>query len=222
MEKARWGLFSLSCQRPLEKEYQMPRVMLSAVFWLQRFIPSSPLNSEGLNYIYLLAEIVTAQAVLITHCAGTGKGMKHPMFSGLHPSHPWLLPSPASTPPPTAGLGAAALRFPFSRGLGGLKKRLALLFMNSCFFSSVFCSFVHCSAWRVKREAPASLAFLGSCALELWGTLGAVQTSAGVLLSPKSVSAQKSGARMLGGVRCLKLGSRGRCDSTPGGDCERM
>lgn len=114
----------------------MPRVMLSALFRLQRFIPSSSLNSEGLDYIYLLAEIVTAQAVLITHCAGTGKGMKCPLFSGLHPSHPWLLLPPASTPPPPAGLGAAALRFPFCRGLGGLQERLVLLLIYSWFFFS--------------------------------------------------------------------------------------
>lgn len=136
MEKAWLRSFSLSCQRLLEKEYQMPRVMLSALFRLQRFIPSSSLNSEGLDYIYLLAEIVTAQAVLITHCAGTGKGMKCPLFSGLHPSHPWLLLPPASTPPPPAGLGAAALRFPFCRGLGGLQERLVLLLIYSWFFFS--------------------------------------------------------------------------------------
>lgn len=35
------------------KKHQMPRVVLSAVFRLQRFIPRSFLNSEGLDYIYI-------------------------------------------------------------------------------------------------------------------------------------------------------------------------
>lgn len=98
----------MSCPNPLEEEHRKHRVVLSEVFRQLRFIPSSSLSSEGLDYACLLAETVTAQAVLISHHVGTGKRMKHPPFSGLHPSHPWLLPSPASTPPPTAGLGAAA------------------------------------------------------------------------------------------------------------------
>lgn len=48
----------------------MPKVVLSAMFRLQRFIPSSSLNIGGLDYIYLLDEIVTAQTVLITYCMG--------------------------------------------------------------------------------------------------------------------------------------------------------
>jgi len=74
----------------------VPTVVLSAVFRLQIFIPIASLSSEGLDYVHLLAEIVTAQAVLITPCASTGKAMKHPPFSGIYilPDCFPLLPAP--------------------------------------------------------------------------------------------------------------------------------
>lgn len=195
----------------------MPRVMLTAMFRLQRFIPSSSLNREGLDYIYIyiLAEIVRAQAVSITCCAGTGKGMKHPPFSGLPSSHPDCFP----LPPLTAGLGSAAPRFPFCRGRGGLMERLVFLVMNSCFlyFSEVY-SFLHCSSQRVETAAPASLTLLGSCVVELWGCTAQCRSASKgkIHFCPCSVS------RMLGAVRCLKLGSKGRCGSTLRGYYERI
>lgn len=77
-----------SCQTLCKRKYQKHRVVLSAVFRLLRFILSSSLGGEGSDNACLLAERVTAQAKLISHHAGTGKGIKHPPFSGLHPSHP--------------------------------------------------------------------------------------------------------------------------------------